>query len=64
MSARFFVDVSVIGGVCFAYCSGISEIQLDKNVNKICGGAFYNCSKLILLDIGENVRMIEHNAFL
>ena len=47
----------------FYGCSSLNEINVPRNVSKICGGAFFGCTSLRKIFIPSSVLYIEAEAF-
>lgn len=62
-SVSFGSKVETIPDYLFYGCSGISKLNIPKNVTRIGAFAFYNCAALSELTIPENVTNIGGGAF-
>ena len=56
-------SVTIIGGIAFADCSGLTSITIPNNVTSIGSAAFQNCSSLTSVTIGNSVTSIGSIAF-
>ena len=56
-------SVSSIGDFAFAYCDGLTTIQIPNSITKISMGAFYDCPGLISITIPALVNSIGDQAF-
>jgi hypothetical protein len=55
--------VTTIGYCAFAYCTGLTEVDLPLSVTTIRGFAFEDCSSLTELQIPSSVTAIGRSAF-
>jgi hypothetical protein len=55
--------VSVIGGLAFRYCTGLTSVTVPNSVTTIGYGAFEYCSGLTSVDLGNSVTTIGNIAF-
>ena len=56
-------NVKTIGSHAFAYCYGITSIEIPSSVTSIGNSAFYDCDSLTSLIIGNGVTSIGSSAF-
>ena len=61
-SIRFADDTVNVNPYCFAYCTGITSLDLN-NVQTVGSQAFYNCSGLTSIRIPASIQSISSNAF-
>ncbi len=55
--------VTSIGNLAFAYCMGLTEVNIPSNVKVIGKSAFWQCENLTKIVIGNGVNSIGVNAF-
>lgn len=55
--------VETMSNYAFAYCKGITEVEIPNNVVNIESHVFYSCSKIETVKIGDRVTTIGVNAF-
>ena len=56
-------SVTSIGYAAFAYCSGLTSVEIPNSVTSIGGAAFYGCSGLTSVVIPNSVTSIGNQAF-
>ncbi|MBR3856063.1 MAG: leucine-rich repeat domain-containing protein, partial [Bacteroidaceae bacterium] len=52
-----------IGDVAFAYCSGLTSVEIPSSVTSIGSSAFYDCDGLTSIEIPSSVTSIGERAF-
>ena len=56
-------SVTSIGGAAFAYCGGLTSIEIPNTVTSIGGSAFHECTGLTSVVIPNSVTSIGEDAF-